>query len=379
MLFDEEDKFTQYYKSNNKLIGSISISNLKNIKILIPNEQRIRDDDKVKEIVEYQDSYYKRGKNSFNFIGVINIHSCKEDGKNYLVDGQHRWKAIMALCETHKYKDFNVNIEVIKVETKEELIENYNIINKNTELPEFPEEIDKNIPETVAKYFFKEYPEMWTLKTRAIRPKLNKNQFQMALGFLTIKLNNSLDIETDVEDLKKIIIEKNDKMSKWPIDSYIQNIRKIKNWSKYKSVCDEHGLYLGMYNFTNEEYGYEWTKDIIRDLTGEIIKKQKKKKKKTIPKNKRRLVWSENNGNKNRAKCYSCGIVELDYQGSWECGHVISENDGGTLDVNNLKPICSNCNKTMGTKNMNDFIKECYPERHNKLNNTGWFGNFFNH
>ena len=55
-----------------------------------------------------------------------------------------------------------------------------------------------------------------------------------------------------------------------------------------------------MYNFTNEEYGYEWTKDIIRDLTGEIIKKQKKKKKKTIPKNKRRLVWSENNGNKNR-------------------------------------------------------------------------------
>lgn len=379
MLFDEEKLFTNLYKLNNKIVGSIKISNLINTIIETPNEQRIRDNDKVKEIVDYQDSYYKKGNNVFNFIGVINIHSCKEDGKNYLVDGQHRFKAMKNLYKKHNYADFDVNVEVVHVKTRTDLIENYNLINKNTELPEFPDEIDKNIPETVAKYFFNEYPEMWTLKTRAIRPKLNKNQFQMALGYLVMKLNNSLDIETGVEDLKNIIIEKNNKMSNWPIDSYIQNIRKIKNWSKYKSICDEHGLYLGMYNFTNEEYCYDWVKDIIKDLTGKVIKKERKKKKKTIPKNKRSSVWSKTNGDKNKAKCYSCGIVKLDYQGSWECGHVMSENDGGTLDVNNLKPICSNCNKTMGTKNMNDFIKECYPERHNKLNNTRWFSNFLNH
>ena len=41
----------------------------------------------------------------------------------------------------------------------------------------------------------------------------------------------------------------------------------------------------------------------------------------------------------------------------FHCGHVIAEKYGGELNISNLKPICSKCNTSMGTENMNDFKK----------------------
>ena len=189
--------------NNNKKIVSIKIKRLLGEKIIIPNEQRIRDDDKVGEIIKYQDHFYKNDKNHFNFLGCLNIHCCEEDGKNYLVDGQHRFKAMNKLYKEHKYKNFNVLVEIIKVNNKYELVENYKLINKNTELPEFPENTNKNLVENVCKYFFSTYPDTWTLKKKTIRPKLNKNQFQEAVAFLYVKLSESnVNIE-DEEDLKR--------------------------------------------------------------------------------------------------------------------------------------------------------------------------------
>ena len=42
---------------------------------------------------------------------------------------------------------------------------------------------------------------------------------------------------------------------------------------------------------------------------------------------------------------------------SFNCGHIIAEANGGKVIVSNLKPICQNCNSSMGTKNMDDFMK----------------------
>ena len=43
---------------------------------------------------------------------------------------------------------------------------------------------------------------------------------------------------------------------------------------------------------------------------------------------------------------------------SFHCGHIIAEINGGTITVSNLKPICQNCNSSMGVKNMNDFMQQ---------------------
>lgn len=355
---------------NNKTIGKIDIKDLLDQKILIPCEQRIRDDLKVNEIIEYQEKYYKKGNHCFNFIGLINIHYCKKDNKNYLVDGQHRFRAMEILYNKFNYKSFYVTIEVIEVKDIEELKENYALINKNTELPEFPEETNKNVVDNVCNYFFNENKIIWTLKKRQIRPYLNKNNFQEAIAYLSVKLKESFGYELDEEDLKKIVSEKNDQMSSWTVEGYTKQIRKIKKWPEFLEICKKNYFFLGMYNYINEEYCYDWVKDIIKQYTGEELKKQKTVRKKRIPKKKREEVWTYNNGKSLVADCFCCGIKQLNGMGSWECGHIKSEANGGGLNTDNLKPICSGCNKSMSSKNMNEYMKEFYPKRYSLVFNV---------
>ena len=42
----------------------------------------------------------------------------------------------------------------------------------------------------------------------------------------------------------------------------------------------------------------------------------------------------------------------------FEVGHVVSVHNNGDLSIENLRPICSLCNKSMSTRNMLEFIKE---------------------
>ncbi len=49
-------------------------------------------------------------------------------------------------------------------------------------------------------------------------------------------LNKKLNTQHDIEDIKKIITNKNNEMSNWPIESYERNIRKIKKWPEYKEI-----------------------------------------------------------------------------------------------------------------------------------------------
>ena len=79
-------------------------------------------------------------------------------------------------------------------------------------------------------------------------------------------------------------------------------------------------------------------------------------KKKSIPSAIKKLVWNKNIGEDiGKSKCYCCKSTDIS-QTSFHCGHVIAESKGGKTIVSNLKPICQNCNSSMGTKDMNDFM-----------------------
>ncbi len=86
--------------------------------------------------------------------------------------------------------------------------------------------------------------------------------------------------------------------------------------------------------------------------------KKRTYKKKTIPITLKRKVWDFWIGESvGKTKCLCCKLTDIT-QLNFSCGHIISESDGGPLSVQNLKPICGSCNSSMGTQNMNDFIKE---------------------
>ena len=78
-------------------------------------------------------------------------------------------------------------------------------------------------------------------------------------------------------------------------------------------------------------------------------------KKKTIPKAIREQVWLETFGKHYEHKCYISWCHNKINVFDFHVGHDIPESKGGTLDINNLKPICARCNLSM---NDNYTIKE---------------------
>ena len=98
--------------------------------------------------------------------------------------------------------------------------------------------------------------------------------------------------------------------------------------------------------------------DNINILPVKKIKETKPKtKKKTISSTIKKLVWNTNIGEDiGKSKCLCCKSTDIT-QISFNCGHIIAEANGGETIVSNLKPVCQNCNSSMGTKNMNDFME----------------------
>jgi 5-methylcytosine-specific restriction endonuclease McrA len=93
-----------------------------------------------------------------------------------------------------------------------------------------------------------------------------------------------------------------------------------------------------------------------------IVSEQKPKtimkKKDQIPKKVKEEVWNKYIGDdipKHLCLCCKLNRIKiLDFQ----VGHVISEKDGGTLAISNLRPICASCNHSMGSENMLEYAKK---------------------
>ena len=78
---------------------------------------------------------------------------------------------------------------------------------------------------------------------------------------------------------------------------------------------------------------------------------------KTIPKTLKNQVWDTCIGQeKGVGNCYCCS-KEIDSK-HFECGHIVAVSNGGTNAIQNLKPVCSLCNKSMGSKNMDEFKQD---------------------
>jgi 5-methylcytosine-specific restriction endonuclease McrA len=73
-----------------------------------------------------------------------------------------------------------------------------------------------------------------------------------------------------------------------------------------------------------------------------------------ITKKERIAVWDFYIGaDKRSGKCFSCPtIIKME---DFHVGHVVAKAKGGSNDSSNLRPVCALCNKSMGTRNMNEF------------------------
>lgn len=93
--------------------------------------------------------------------------------------------------------------------------------------------------------------------------------------------------------------------------------------------------------------------DVNVQIEQEHMKKSRKKQK--IPQPLRELCWNTYVGRTiGETKCLCCGIKDIT-PFNFNCGHVIAEAKGGKVVIENLRPICSGCNSSMGSDNMEVF------------------------
>ena len=86
-----------------------------------------------------------------------------------------------------------------------------------------------------------------------------------------------------------------------------------------------------------------------------MIYKRIKYRKANIPKALREQVWLQTFDKVYEHSCYIEWCNNIINVFDFQVGHDIPESKGGKLTINNLKPICSRCNLSMGN---NYTIKE---------------------
>jgi hypothetical protein len=164
-----------------------------------------------------------------------------------------------------------------------------------------------------------------------------------------------------LKDIKNRLCKEKEKTKIDILDIILDYLGNISD-NKYKSFFKE---YLNIYfkdidDFIYKIYDYnsnfdEFYKFIIFNPI--FTKKDNKYKKKLIPKSLRIKVWNTYIGEDiGKIKCLCCNTIDIT-QSIFECGHIIAEAKGGETSLENLRPICSTCNKSMKTINMNDYIK----------------------
>lgn len=83
-----------------------------------------------------------------------------------------------------------------------------------------------------------------------------------------------------------------------------------------------------------------------------------------IPKAVREQVWLVHIGPKFQNKCKVSWCTNTMNVFDFQCGHNIPESKGGATDVNNLVPICSRCNLSMGSQFTIDEWNKKFASRH---------------
>lgn len=88
----------------------------------------------------------------------------------------------------------------------------------------------------------------------------------------------------------------------------------------------------------------------------DILKRNVSYRKTKIKESVRKQVWEHyNTFDVAKAPCYVCSKV-IDIAG-YQCGHILSERDGGEAVVKNLLPICSLCNQAMGSEYLFEYAR----------------------
>lgn len=325
--------------------------------IEIPEFQRALDEERVEEIVRYQmDERKKNG--CFCFVGCLTL--CHDRSHTYLVDGMHRLAAVRRLCGIDP--DHQLMVQHVDL-CRSRMCMTDVFFQINVARPMEAYVIDtlcdrqkRRVMEDVRAQLFVAYRPFFSKSDRPRPPNVNLPlllQTVCSPAVMKAARNNASHIVGFVEWA-------NAQMVDWVDAGTAEKIR-----TKADSCGTKHCYLAASPEWAHAESWERWHEVFVStDGKGRIERANANKKnnnrrgggKATISKSLRNKVWNTYIGeDRIKGPCASCG-EQVHFQ-NWEAGHVVAECNGGKTELGNLRPVCSVCNKSMGSKNMDEFKK----------------------
>lgn len=321
--------------------------------------QRLKDTEHVDIIYKGILDYYILYGEIF-LPNLISLAKKKDEPKMIVLDGQHRLSSLSKLFKEHpEISDFKIRADVYEVQTYEEALDIYNIINSSKKVELYTGNIAPIVIPRIQTYFkerFKSY-----CKTSDRPNGLNINLDHMGKRIQAYDLINKMGItlEDNTKNTDYVISkiqELNQFYSRQTVETLVSYGHKesiINDIRESKEDC----FYLGLYK------KYEWIERVIdsihtpyenqdHSITEKIVKVERKK----IPASLRVNVWNKR-FDRTVGKCYCCE-KEMSVH-DFECGHIMSVRNGGKNTIDNLEVVCRTCNLNMGTIDMN-LYKELF-------------------
>lgn len=100
---------------------------------------------------------------------------------------------------------------------------------------------------------------------------------------------------------------------------------------------------------------------------------QSRYKKKGVPTALKNAVWMTYNGSTFEAKCHVSWCKNKVTVFNFEAGHDIPESKGGATCLDNLRPICASCNKSMGNSYTISEFSKIYMRKEKRSWIQRWF------
>lgn len=87
-----------------------------------------------------------------------------------------------------------------------------------------------------------------------------------------------------------------------------------------------------------------------------ILDPKMETKRSNIPAPMKSLVWRKYVSNELiRGSCFCCRVKKITLD-DFQCSHIISDKDGGKVEIENLRACCGKCNQSMNSRNMYEYI-----------------------
>ena len=322
---------------------------IRNIQLYLPCMQRELDPEWIDTLRDkIHNTYISTG-----YVDIGTIHVAFYNNTFFLVDGQHRFVILNDLIKT-KTK-IPVHVKLYEVSSEDELSNLFAKVNGSKPSKIYQSTQTQTIINTFRKYMTEEYGDYFSKSDQPKKPHINLQQ--LVDEIMKKDLLSKLHIN-DPQTLIDAVEEINTFYRHTTFDTW--NTWKVKETDVLQCYHKRSTkkLYLGVYR------NFEWIDRLI------MSKQHNKpysnmhhvplKFRLPINKKKRRAVWDKRNLTLNEGRCFVCNeSEEFDYD-NFECGHIVAVYWGGDTSLDNLEPICKECNTKMGVQNLHEYKKIHY-------------------